>query len=239
MELKCHWMVLPELVPKAPHAKLLPWSLVSTAIMVYFWIFLKRIFSDIQFIFFLPFSIKSVYSLALLYPVSPSLCALAQQPPHYADMTLCWCTLCYKTRSVSWHDSEEVSHVANFNWASLEYMIPFILSNSSSSVLIALAHSIFLDFPKLFQNTLSRASLSNLHDAFHHVWRNCQYVKLCILLRKHEMFGSVLEEDTVCCLSYLGSVINNRRIILNRITWHTGPQRANLSSTKAKDFQII
>lgn len=243
MELKCQWMVLPELGPKAPHAKMLPWSLIFTGIMVYFRMFLERTSSDIQFIFFLPFSIKSVHSLALLYPASASLCALAQQlhgTPHYANMTLCWCTVCYKIRSLSLHVSEEVSHVANFNWASLDYVIPFILSKpSSSSVFIPLAHSIFLDSFKFFQNTLSRASLSNLHNAFHHVWHNCQYVKLRIWLRKHLMLGSLLEEDTVCCVRYLGSLINNRKIILNHITWHTGSQRAYLSSTKPKDFKII
>lgn len=216
MELKCQWMVLPELGPKVPHAKMLPWSLIFTGIMAYFWMFLERTFSDIQLIFFLPFSIKTVYSLALLSPGSPSLGVLAQQLrgiPCYADMILGWCTACYKIRLVSWHVSEEVSPVSNFNWASLEYMIPFILSNSSSSVFFALAHSVFLDSFKFFQNKLSHASLSNLHDAFHHVWHNCQYVKLCILLRKQEMFGSLLEEDTVCCSRYLGRMINNRRII--------------------------
>lgn len=97
MELKCQWMVLPKLGPKAPHAKMLPWSHIFTGIVVYFWMFLGRTISDIQFIFFSPFSIKSVHSLALLCPVSPSLGALAQQlrgTPHYADMVLCWCTVC-------------------------------------------------------------------------------------------------------------------------------------------------
>lgn len=141
-------MVLPELGPKAPHAKMLPWSLIFTGIVAYFGVFLQRTFYDIQFIFFLPFPIKSAYRLALLYPVSPPLGALAQQlhgTPHYADMILCWCTVCYNIRLVSWHVSEEVFHVSNFNWASLEYMIPIIFSNSSLSVFFALAHSIFLD----------------------------------------------------------------------------------------------
>lgn len=203
--------------------------------------FLGRTISDIQFIFFLPFSIKSVYSLALLCPVSPSLGALAQQlpgTPHYANIVLCWCTVGYKIRLVSWHVSEEVSHVSTFNWAGLEYMIPFILSNSSSSVSFALAHSIFLDSFTFFNNTLSHASLPNLHDAFHHVWHNCQYVKLCILLRKHEMLGFLLEEDTAGCSRCLGSVINNRIILNFCITWHMGSQRPYISSTKPKYFKI-
>lgn len=52
MELKCQWMVLPELGPKALHAKMLPWTLIFTGLTMYFWILLEGTFCDIQLIFF-------------------------------------------------------------------------------------------------------------------------------------------------------------------------------------------
>lgn len=104
---------------------------------------------------------------------------------------------------------------------------------------IPLAHSTLLDSFKNFQNAWSSTPLSNLCDEFHHFEHNCQDVKLYVLLRKHEMFGFLLEveEDTVFLVRYLGSVNNSSRITLNPITWHTASLRAYLNSTKTKNFE--
>lgn len=111
---------------------------------------------------------------------------------------LCWCTVCFNIRSlVSLHFSEEVSPEANFSWARVECMLLFLLSNCSLSVFLHLACSTLLDSFKKIQNTLSSASLSNLCDEFHHIEHNCQDVKLCFFLRRDELFGFLLEVDSV------------------------------------------
>lgn len=105
--------------------------------------------------------------------------------------------MCFKTRRlVSLHLSVEVSPTANLSSAGLEYTVIFILSNSNSSVYV-LAHSALLKSFKNFQNALSSTPLSNFCDEFCHFEHNCQDVKLRILQRKHEIFGFLLEEDTV------------------------------------------
>lgn len=174
MELKCQWMVLPELGPKAPHAKMLLWTHIFTGITVYFWVLLEGTFFLISSLFpFCPSALNLCIALLCSnqflhlsghwsnsYVVHQIiLIRLSAEAPCVARLAG-WFLYIFQRKSHLWQILVELDWSTWF----------FILSKNRSSVSSPLAHSTLLDSLKYFQDALSSAPLSNLCDEMSSFW---------------------------------------------------------------------